>query len=135
VEVSWLENEYWAEVKRFWSPTHNEGVKQMEKTATQVNEEQVAKEHKASMARERLLSAMPYFRNAIQKAKKDGVMKLGILQYNEDGSGKIEAAFEFEDFFADIEAIIDAPPSTEEDLLKAQAALFCQTHGLHREQA
>lgn len=59
-------------------------------------------------------------------------MKLGILQYNEDGSGKIEAAFEFEEFFADIEAVINAPPSTEEELLQAHANLFVQTHGLIR---
>lgn len=81
-------------------------------------------------ARDSLLVAIPYFRHAIEEAKKKGVVKMGILMENPDGSGKIEMKFECDEFFQDIAILIGAPPQTSQDTANAKALAFKQQHGL-----
>jgi len=78
----------------------------------------------------RLLAGMPYFRNAVDTASKNGTVKLAILSEMPDGSGKIECKFECADFFADIATIIDAPAQTKQDDMTAAATRFLQKHGI-----
>jgi hypothetical protein len=81
-------------------------------------------------ARESLLNAIPYFRHAIEEARKNGIVKLGILAEKPDGSGKLEMKFECEEFFADIALVIGAPEQTDQDRWSAMGLAFRQKHGL-----
>lgn len=85
-------------------------------------------------AKDRLLLAIPYFRNAIASAKAKcdagGKVQLGVLATNADGSGNIEVRFDCEEFFSDIEELISAPEPTEEDNTKVEAFKFLSKHGL-----
>lgn len=69
--------------------------------------------------REKLLLALPYFRNAMKKATAEAppgsTIGVGILHYTRSGSGKIVAKFEAPEFFEDIAMLIDAPAYTEAD--------------------
>jgi hypothetical protein len=82
-------------------------------------------------ARADLLGALPYFRNAVARAraKEMGQVKLGILCENPDGSGNIEMSFECDAFFDDLASVLGAPPQTDEDNGKAAALRFMQQHG------
>ncbi len=78
-------------------------------------------------ARERLLAALPYFRSSIKNCqKKKKKLQLGILSVEPNGSGNVEMRFDFEEFFADIETLIDAPEFTEKDQQKVEAVGFLQ---------
>lgn len=85
-------------------------------------------------AKERLLVAIPYFRNAINTAKTNvgegGKVQMGILSVNADGSGQIEMKFDCEDFFKDIEEVLGSPEHTMEKDMEVEAFKFMQTHGL-----
>jgi hypothetical protein len=87
-------------------------------------------EDKKTEARNRLLQAIPYLRFAVEEAKKDGAVYFGILAIQADGSGNIKAKFEAEDFFKDLDIILDAPAQTEDDILNAQATTFLHRLGL-----
>lgn len=83
--------------------------------------------------KERLLVAIPFFRNAIASAQKKldngGKVQLGILATNADGSGNIECRFDCEEFFADIEALVNAPAQTNEDDMSCHLHLMKMTCG------
>lgn len=81
-------------------------------------------------ARNRVLTALPYLRHAVQEAKAEGLVKLGVLALQEDGSGRIVMQFDSEDFFKDLESALGAPPQTAEDDAKAQALKFTHESGL-----
>jgi hypothetical protein len=81
-------------------------------------------------AKAALLRAIPYFRHAIEEARKLGDVKMGILADKPDGSGELTMRFECEEFFADIALVIGAPEHTEQDESKAKALAFLQKHGL-----
>jgi hypothetical protein len=85
-------------------------------------------------AKDRLLVAVPFFRNAIATAQKKlsegGRVQLGILATNADGSGNVEMRFDCEEFFADIEELVNAPAQTTEDDVRVAAEKFLQEHGL-----
>lgn len=82
-------------------------------------------------AKERLLLALPYLRNAVAQAKqKTGRAQIAVLATNPNGSGNLIARFEADEFFADLEAVLGAAAQTEEDDLKAEALQFLQLHGL-----
>jgi len=79
-------------------------------------------------AKERLMTALPYFRKAVADAKKKGRVQLGILATNPDGSGDIEMRFDCDEFFADIETALGAPAQTKDDDMEADALKFLNTH-------
>ena len=88
------------------------------------------KDKQIELAKERMRTAIPYFRGAIADAKKNGVVKLGILAENPDGSGKLEMKFECEDFFSDLALVAEAKPQTKEDDAAVSARKFLSLHGL-----
>jgi len=78
-------------------------------------------------AKERLLAALPYFRSSIKNCqKKKKKLQLGILSVEPDGSGNIEMMFDFEEFFTDIETLIDAPKFTGKDEQNVLAVSFLE---------
>ena len=81
-------------------------------------------------AHQRLLQALPYFRQAILNAEKtagkDGWVEMGILAVNSDGSGNIELQCDCKEFFADLATLLDAPPHTREDTYNVNAVKFLQ---------
>lgn len=81
-------------------------------------------------AAERLRRAIPYFRGAVNDAKSEGMVKMGILSKNPDGSGRILMEFDCEEFFNDIATVIDAPPQTMQDDMTFKAQSFLAKHGL-----
>lgn len=83
-------------------------------------------------AKERMLAALPYLRHAVRQAKKTGKVQFGILSTSEEGSGRIIAKFDADEFFDDLEVILGAPPQSTEDQLKAEALEFAQIHGIAR---
>jgi hypothetical protein len=80
-------------------------------------------------AKRDLLAIMPYLRFAIEEANKGGRARLGILREDVEGGGKIECRFSCE-FLEDVALLIEAPPMTEEDRLKAKASQFRSSIGL-----
>ena len=87
-------------------------------------------EKTVEQARDSLTRALPYFRHAVEEARKKGIVKLGILSENPDGSGKLEMKFDCDEFFEDLALVLGAPPQTEEDSINAKAMAFMQQHGL-----
>lgn len=81
-------------------------------------------------AKSRLLEWLPYIRNAVTEAKKNGDAMMGILCVYPDKSGKIEAQFEADALLSDIAEVIDAPPQTAEDDLNAAAKRFIDVFGI-----
>jgi hypothetical protein len=81
-------------------------------------------------AKSRLLEWLPYIRNAAAEAKKNGEAMMGILCVYPDKSGKIEAQFEADALLSDIAEVIDAPPQTTEDDIKAEAKKFIDVFGI-----
>ena len=67
-------------------------------------------------AREKILLALPHFRYAVKEASEKGIMKLGILSYKDDGSGRVVASFEAQEFFDDLATALGAPPRSEDDM-------------------
>jgi len=82
-------------------------------------------------AKERLMTAMPYFRKAVSDSRKKGTVQLGVLAANADGSGNIEMRFEADGFFDDLALVIGCPMQTDEDDMRADALKFIQRHGLN----
>lgn len=80
-----------------------------------------------------LLIALPHFRYAVDQAKKEGTVKLGILTNRPDGTGRVVTSFECDEFFDDIATLIGAPPQTAKDNLTASAHEFVSKHGLRAE--
>lgn len=87
-------------------------------------------EKTVEQARDSLTRALPYFRHAVEEARKKGIVKLGILSENRDGSGKLEMKFECDEFFEDLALVLGAPAQSEEDTINAKALSFMQQHGL-----
>lgn len=85
-------------------------------------------------AKERLLVAIPYFRNAVNSAKANagagGKVQMGILAVKPDGSGKIEMQFDCEEFFKDIEEVLGSPEHTIEKDMEVEAFKFMNQHGI-----
>jgi hypothetical protein len=81
-------------------------------------------------ARARLLEALPYFRHAANNAKEGGKIQLGILSVKDGKSGQIVARFDADDFFDDLALILDAPPQTKNDDMRAAAEALLQSFGL-----
>jgi hypothetical protein len=79
---------------------------------------------------DKMLIVIPYFRDAVAKAKETGVPKLAVTANKPDGSGEIIMSFDCEEFFADLALIVDAPVQTEEDTMKSKALQFLHKHGL-----
>ena len=75
---------------------------------------------------ETLRAALPYFRKAVADAKKQGIVQLGVMATNPDGSGQVVMRFDSEDFFEDLALVLDAGPQTDEDNKKAGALAFLQ---------
>lgn len=80
---------------------------------------------------DKLLLALPYLRCAVAEAKLTGQCRLGILANYPDGSGKVTASFDA-DFIDEIAALIDAPPQTEADNMRARAEQFIVRNGLRQ---
>lgn len=85
-------------------------------------------------ARQRLLTALPYFRNAVADALKEGPAKLAVITQIPNGEGgttpKAVMAFDGAEFFEDLAVVLGAAPHTEEDDFKARALQFLQKHGI-----
>ena len=81
-------------------------------------------------AAKNLSTALPYFRKAVKDAAAEGNVKLGILASQPDGSGRIVVSFDCEDFFKDLEIVLNMPPQTEEQDRQADARAFLQRHGI-----
>lgn len=54
----------------------------------------------------------------------------GILASQPDGSGRIVVSFDCEDFFKDLEIVLNMPPQTEEQDMQADACAFLQRQGI-----
>lgn len=84
----------------------------------------------------RLKSAIPHLLYAVKLAQetakeKSGVVRLGVLAVNPDGTGKIEAQFDTPDFFADLAAVLDVPATlTAEQEAECAADRFLSQTGL-----
>jgi hypothetical protein len=85
---------------------------------------------KQTEAKDRLLVALPYLRDAADKARSKGAVHLGILAVQPSGSGQITMRFEADSFFEDLALVLDAPPLTQQDKTAADALLFLHSHGL-----
>lgn len=85
-------------------------------------------------AKERLLKAILYFRNAINEAKatvgEGGKVQMGVLSVEADGSGRVGLKFDCEEFFNDIEEILGSPEHTTEKDMEVEAFKFMQKPGL-----
>lgn len=89
-----------------------------------------ATEQQKEELKEKLRRVMKHFRLALKDAKKIGEPKLIIAGERPDGSGQRVMAFEADEFFADIELLIDAAPDSTQDATEAMAAQFVHKHGL-----
>jgi hypothetical protein len=94
-----------------------------------------AESQQVSEAKERLVSAMPYFRNAANKAKMEGEFRLAVVSTNNDGSGRVLMQFAPGDFFEDLALVLGVPAQSAEADLKADALAFLHRHGLNLEAA
>lgn len=82
-------------------------------------------------ARQRLLTALPHFRLAMEEAKAKGTPGLAVVALNPDGkSGHVTCQFEMAEFFEDLAAVLGVGPSTKEEVMEAEAQQFLDKHGL-----
>lgn len=82
-------------------------------------------------ATEALKNALPYLRYAVEQAREDGgIAKLAVASENPDGSGKLIAKFECDEFFEDIATVIGLGPQTEEQTNDAKAVELLQRIGV-----
>lgn len=89
-----------------------------------------ATEQQKEEVKEKLRGVMKHFRLALKDAKKIGEPKLIIAGERPDRSGQRVMSFEADEFFADIEMLIEAEPDSMQDATEAMAAQFMQKHGL-----
>lgn len=79
-------------------------------------------------AAEALRQMIPLFRKAVVEAKAQGIVQVGVMATNPDGSGRVVLRLDSEDFFEDLALVLDVGPPTEEDVKNANTLAFL--HGL-----
>lgn len=81
-------------------------------------------------AKSTLIEALDYMRHSVERAKETGQPHLAIVSKYSDGSGKIIAKFQCEEFFNDLALVLGVGELTEEARLNASAVEFLHVHGI-----
>lgn len=73
-------------------------------------------------AKRDILTVLPYLRLAIEEALKRGKPELAVSARHDDGGGQVVCTFTPE-IIEDIALLIDAPPMSQEDRMRAQTKM------------